>query len=168
MKKYFLCLIMLLSLTACKKESKNEQAASNASVVTPTPVIKPQPSIDELALRSLAQKEDWTKDLAIYIGDVTACAKSAPGQTKYVFRADAFEKPSIALILLKTEDDKVYACSIGETDPAPHFREIFVHVPEKGSRFYPGELPKPDSCLENTRVLDKSGHIAGWLAKIIC
>ena len=169
MKKYLGLLLTMLALTSCKKDAEQktvQSAMPHAPVAKPAPT--PAPSIEELAVKSIANKEDWTKDLGIYIDNVLVCAGSVPGQTKYVFRADAFENPPVSLILLKTEADLVYACSFNEGDPKPHFKKINLVPPKNTPRFYPGQLPKADSCLENTRILDKSGNIAGWLARITC
>lgn len=167
MKNISILFLVMFALTACKKEQKQEtvQVQAEAPVQPPKPTV---PSIEELAVKSIANKEDWTKDLGVYIDDVMACVKDTPGQAKYVFRADAFENPPVSLVLLKTEADLVYACSFNENDPKPYFKKVNLVPPKNTPRFYPGILPKADSCLENTRILDKSGNIAGWLAKIIC
>ena len=163
MKKLLIASALILALGACKKEEKKEQAAAPAPAPAPRVV-----ELQDLADSSMKSHDDWTKDLGVYIDDVLTCANSSPVQTKYVFRADAFETPPIALILLKGENDKLYACSVEPGDLQPHYKIITLKIPEKSPRFYPGELPKPDSCLNNTRVLDKTGHTAGWLSKITC
>lgn len=168
MRNISILFLVMFALTACKKEQKQEPAQVQAQASVQNPVTPPPPSIEELAVRSIANKEDWTKDLGVYIDDVMACVKDTPGQAKYVFRADAFENPPVALVLLKTEADLVYACSFNENDPKPYFKKVSLVPPKNTPRFYPGNLPKADSCLENTRILDKSGNTAGWLAKIIC
>ena len=162
MKKIILLSAIMLALASCKKEEKPKEEKAAAAPVTP--VI----SLQELAERSMKSSDDWTKDLPVYIDDVLTCSNAAPVQTKYVFRADAFETPAVALILLKGENDKIYACSMEGNDTAPKFKEIKVIPQEKSPRFYPGDLPKPDSCLNNIRILDNSGHTAGWLSKITC
>ena len=156
MKKTLLCLFLILGLAACKKDQKKEEASASFS-------------IENLAAKSMKNREDWTRDLDVYVDDILTCANASPIQTKYIFRADAFENPSVALILLKAEDDKVYACTIEDGQPeTPKFKQIRLSPQEKSPRFYPGDLPKPDSCLNNTRILDKTGHTAGWLSKITC
>lgn len=166
MNKFFalaLCILLSMSVTACKKDNK-EQSADSASG---KPVAQ-LPSLNDLAARSFAASSDWTRDISVYIDEILICSNAAPGQTKYIFHADAFETPAIALLLLKTEDDRVYACAVDGTSQTPRFQEVILKPVEKAPRFYPAELPKPDSCLNNTRILDKSGHTAGWLSKITC
>ena len=156
-KKILPVLIICLALTACKKDKSPE---------VPAPIVKAD--LSALAVRSMASHDDWTRDIALYIEPLLTCANASPVQTKYVFRADAFENPTVTLILLKGEDDKVYACGFENNEDKPRFQTISVKIPEKATRFYPGELPKPDSCLNNSRILDDSGHTAGWLSKITC
>ncbi len=163
--KFLIAAVTLLVLSACKKEDKKAQDYPPQ----PSPPAAEQiANLEELAMRSLQNREDWSRDLSIYIDNVMICANAAPVQTKYVFKADAFETPDLELVLLKSENDKVYACSMTQTSETPHFQQINVKIPANTLRFYPGNLPKADSCLNNTRVLDKSGRTAGWLSKITC
>ena len=158
MRKLLIASAVILALTACKKDKNpTEKAAKPAA-----------PNVQQLAEKSLAGKGDWSRDIDIYVDNILTCANAAPGSAKYIFQADAFETPAISLILLKTEDDRVYGCTLKGDGSLPEFTEIKVKPNEKSARFYPGALPKPDSCLNNTRVLDHSGHTAGWLSKITC
>lgn len=149
MKKLLLMTTMMLALSACKEK---ETAPKEA------PVVKA--SLQSLSAALMADQSDWTSALPDNIEAILTCANSGQFQAKYVFKA------SSSLVLIKGEDDKAYACSLAQPDP--DYKEISVKIPAKAARFYPGALPKPDSCLNNTRVLDKSGHTAGWLSKITC
>lgn len=149
MKKLLLITTMILSVTACKKKDE---------VANQAPVVKA--SSQDLANRLMSDRTDWTASLPAHIDTILTCANSGNFQAKYIFKA------SSTLVLIKGEDDKVYACSMAAS--TPDYQEISVKIPAKAARFYPGELPKPDSCLNNTRILDKSGHTAGWLSKITC
>lgn len=140
---------MMLSLTSCKKKDEAPKE---------TPAI--QVSLQDLANDLMTKPGDWSINLPENVDTVLTCANGGRFQAKYIFNA------SPSLVLIKGEDDKTYACAINGT--ALNYQEISVKIPAKLPRFYPGELPKPDSCLNNTRVLDKSGHTAGWLSKITC
>lgn len=161
MKNIILFLMMTIALASCKKEKKQEEA-----VVAPAPVVAP--TVDELASKATTENSDWIANIQNFIDPINVCAKSSPIATKYVFRADRFESPALTLILFKAEDDRVYACSVDNNGDAPKYKEIKIAPKPKADRFYPGALPKADSCLTNTRILDKTGQIAGWLAHISC
>ncbi len=166
MRQNFLIIaVCFLALSACKKEDKKvEDYPPQPS----PPAVEQTADLQELAIRSLQNREDWSRDLPIYLDNVMTCANSAPVQTKYVFKADVFETPDLELVLLKGENDKIYACTTSDGTNTPHFQQVSVKIPKNTPRFYPGNLPKADSCLNNSRVLDKSGRTAGWLSKITC
>ncbi len=165
MKKILPVLMVVLALSACKKEKKQEEVAA-----APPP---PPATVQDLATQATSKNEDWVANIQNFLEAIDNCAAHSPVATKYVFRAENFEIPPIMLVLIKGEDDKVYACSLDKT-PAPgtvstpKFKEITLNPQPKAARFYPGTLPKADSCLSNTRILDKSGKTAGWLARITC
>ncbi|PZP53372.1 MAG: hypothetical protein DI586_11135 [Micavibrio aeruginosavorus] len=149
--KFLIATMALLALSACKKEDKK---AENYPPQPAAPAAEQIADLQELSIRSMKNREDWSRDLPVYLDNVMICANSAPVQTKYVFKADAFEAPDLELVLLKSENDKVYACSMTALSQTPHFQEIGIEIPANSARFYPGNLPKADSCLNNSRVLE--------------
>ncbi len=157
MKKTILALTLVMALSACKKEQKQEAAAP-----------PPAPTVETLAQGAVAATGDWTENLDAYLDTILTCANASPVQTKYVFRADRFEQPAVTLILLKLEDDRIYACSVDRDQTVPHYKEVRVKPDPKAPRFYPGALPKPDSCLNNAVIKGKNGQNAGWLSRVTC
>lgn len=171
MKKYILCAFILLSLTACKEEQSKQTAAASPpapATIAPPPVAPEKLTIEELSIQSLSRPNDWVGDLGLYLDTVLACVENSSVPAKYIFKADSFEAQDTTLVLFKGQNDRVYACSFARSNSLPEFREIRVEAPLKGERFYPGSLPKVDSCLNNTRILDKNGQTAGWLSRITC
>ena len=173
MKKTILISAMILSLAACKEEQSKQaaQAPAPAQQTAAAPMPAPVPeklTIEELAVQSLSQPNDWVGDLGLYLDTILSCTQNSPVPAKYVFKADSFETQDTTLVLFKGQNERVYACSFVKSNSLPEFREIRVAAPIKGERFYPGNLQKVDSCLNNTRILDKNGQTAGWLSRITC
>lgn len=170
MRKTVLFTFLLLSLTACKEEQSKQTAKSPspAPVAVAPPPVPEKLTIEELSLQSLSRSNDWVGDLGLYLDTVLACVENSPVPAKYVFKADSFETQDTTLVLFKGQNERVYACSFVKSNSLPEFREIRISAPAKGERFYPGNLPKVDSCLNNTRILDKNGQTAGWLSRITC
>lgn len=174
MKKTLIIAAALLTLAACKENQNNNQQATqsveatrNAPAPLPAPIAE-KLTVEELAVQSLSMPNDWVGDLGLYLDTIMTCMQNSPVPAKYIFKADSFENQDTTLVLYKGVNERVYACSFGKAGLNPEFREIRLTAPAKGERFYPGSLPKPDSCLNNTRILDKNGQTAGWLSRITC